>query len=242
MNNPFSLTNQKILIIGGSSGMGLGTARLADQLGADVIIASHNEDKLQKAAEQLSTNASYSVVDVTNEASVYALFEQVGSFDHLFMTAGPGARSRFKEDPMSAAKDYFEGKFWSTYQMTKVAIENINKGGSISYVSGGFAIRPDKGSVPTTAAQNAVEGLAKALAIELAPLRFNVIRPGLINTSLWDFMEEKERGEMIKKEVERIPVGRVGEAVDVGLAAVSLMVNGYINGSVVNVDGGSFLR
>ena len=241
-NNPFSLENQQILFVGGSSGMGFGAAKIADQLGANVIITSHNQQKLSNALSKLSSKARSAVVDVTNSDSVSELFNEVKEFDHLFMTAGPGSRSMFWEDPIEAGRNYFEGKFWSTYELTKVAIKNINKHGSITYVSGGYAIKPDKGSVPTTAAQNAIEGLAKALAIELAPIRFNVIRPGLINTSLWDFMSESERDVMMEDAAKSIPSGRVGEAEDIGLAAISIMVNSYINGSVINVDGGSFLK
>ena len=241
-NNPFSLQGKRVLFVGGSSGMGLGAAILADQLGAEVIVTSHNAKKLKNALAQLSKNAKSVTLDVTDSKSISALFEKVGNIDHLFMTAGPGSRSMFKEDPITAGRAYFEGKFWSTYEVTKVAIDHIEKNASITYVSGGFAIKPDKGSVPTTAAQNAVEGLAKALAVELAPIRFNVIRPGLINTSLWDFMSDSERDKMMSEAIKDIPSGRVGKAEDIGLAAISIMVNGYINGSVINVDGGSFLK
>lgn len=222
--------------------MGRGAAQVVAQLDAEVVIASHNEEKLLKALPSLGDQASHVVVDVTDEGSVRSLFQQVGSFNHLFVTAGPGARSRFQEDPVETAQDYFQGKFWSTYQISRIASETIDAHGSVTYVSGGLAIRPESGSVAVTAAQNAVEGLARALAVELAPVRFNVIRPGLIDTSLWDFMEDNEREKMIQEKVKAIPVGRAGKAKDVGLAVTSLMVNGYINGSVINVDGGSFLR
>lgn len=236
------LQGQQLLIVGGSSGMGLGTAQLADAYGADVIIASHSEEKLAQALGTLSSRAKAIPVDLTQESSIRQLLEQIPPLDHLLITAGPGSRSKFLEDPLQTARDYLEGKFWSAYVLTRYAVPKLRHNGSVTFVSGGYAIRPEPGSVPTTAAQNAIEGLAKALAVELAPRRFNVIRPGMINTSLWDFMEAEERKKMMAEAAGKIPVGRVGTAEDIAQAAVFLMTNGFISGSVLNVDGGMFLR
>jgi len=239
--NPFSLENQHILIVGGSSGMGLATARMSVALGATVVLASHDEKKLNDSVNSLGPSASAVLVDVTKEESIKALVKKIQAIDHLFITAGPGGRSGFLENPIDDARDYLNGKFWSAYALTREIIRKIRKDGSVTYISGGLSLRPEKGSTAATVAQHAVEGLAKALAVELSPLRFNVIRPGMIDTDLWDFVEEKERNEMFDEAISKTPSKRVGKGEDIAKAAIHFMVNTFANALVMDIDGGLFL-
>ena len=234
------LKGQTVVIIGGSSGMGLGTAKAAAIQGAAVVIAGHSEEKLENALKEIEGQARALSVDITKEESICQLFEQIGQLDHLFITAAPGSRGEFLGQSIADARSYMEGKFWGAYISAYYAAPRMTKHGSITFLSGGLSRKPAKGSSMVTASQNAVEGLAKALAVELSPLRVNTILPGSIDTPMWSFLSEDEHQEFLKKSAE-VPAGRIGQPEDVGHAAVFLMTNSFITGSVLQVDGGALL-
>lgn len=234
------LEGQTVVIIGGSSGMGLGAAQVAASEGAEVIIASHSQAKLDAALDKIDGQARALQVDILDEDSIDQLFKEVGQLDHLFITAAPGSRGGFLEQSIEEARKYVDSKFWGAYTCAYYAAPRMSERGSITFITGGLSRRPEKGSSIVTASQCAVEGLAKALAVELAPLRLNVILPGAIDTSLWDFLSETERKEFLKQAAE-VPAGRVGQPEDVGRAAVFLMTNSFITGAVLEVNGGKLL-
>lgn len=236
--NSMNLENKKVLIIGGASGMGLVTAKLAETLGAKVFIAGHNQHKNEQALSELSTRAESRYVDVVNNDSISELFSTIQEVDHIFITAAPGGTGDFKDAPLEIKNTYIFGKFWSLYMITKIGYEKLSKYGSITFITGGFATKPTKGTVLVTAAFHAVEGFAKALTVELAPIRFNVIRPGFIDSGFWNFMEETERKELFEKTKNTIAVGRLGESEDIAQTAVSIMMNSFINGQIIDVNGG----
>lgn len=233
-----NLENKNILIIGGASGMGFSTAKLAETLGAKVFIAGHNHEKNSKALSELSSNAESRYVDVVNSHSITELFDSIESIDHLFITAAPGGTGDFKNAPLEIKETYIFGKFWSLYMITKLGIDKIAKNGSVTFITGGFTTKPTKGTVLVSAAFHAVEGFAKALTVELAPMRFNVIRPGFIDSGFWDFMEASDRKELFDNTKKTIAVGRLGESEDIAQTAVSIMINSFINGQVIEVNGG----
>ncbi|MGF1479068.1 MAG: SDR family oxidoreductase [Cyanophyceae cyanobacterium] len=233
------LQGQTVVIIGGSSGMGLGAAQAAAAEGATVVIASHSQDKLDKALEQINGHAKALQLDILDRNSIRQLFEEVGQLDHLFITAAPGSRGKFL-DSIDSARQYMEGKFWGSYTCAYYAAPKMSERGSITFITGGLSRRPQPGASIVTASQCAVEGLAKALAVELAPLRFNVVLPGAIDTSLWDFMPEDEREEFLQQAAQ-VPAGRIGQPEDIGSAAVFLMTQSFITGAVLEVNGGNLL-
>jgi NAD(P)-dependent dehydrogenase (short-subunit alcohol dehydrogenase family) len=236
------LTGQTVLIIGGSSGMGLAAAQLAGKLGSQAIVAGHNRDKNQAALAQLSPGTRSAYVDVTDHQSIEALFAASGPLDHLFVTAAPGGKNDFAQTSLRIEETYLYGKFWSLVMLMQAARSRIRKDGSVTFVTGGLAVRPEKGAVLVTAAFGAVEGFAKALAVEWAPLRFNVIRPGLIDSGFWDYLGEEKKRQLMEETVGKIPAGRKGESEDVGRLAVSLMMYDYVNGQVIEVNGGQLLQ
>lgn len=232
------LSNQTILIIGGATGMGFATARLVEKSGGKVIIAGHNEAKNAKALSQLSDQAESRYVDVVNADSIDALFGSLEKVHHLFITAAPGGTGDFSAAPLDITATYMYGKFWSLFMITKKAVEKIDKNGSVTFITGGFAAKPTKGTVLVTAAFHAVEGFAKALTVEMAPIRFNVIRPGFIDSGFWDYLDEPEREKLFRENKEKIAVGRIGESEDIAKMAVSIMTNTFINGQIIEVHGG----
>ncbi len=233
-----NLKNENVLIIGGATGMGFATAKLAERLQAKVIIAGHDEEKNEKALLSLSNQAESFYVDVLNMDSISSLFTSVKEVNHIFITASPGGTGDFLKAPMAIQETYMYGKFWSLFMITKKAVKRISKNGSITFITGGFSTKPIKGTVLVTAAYNAVEGFAKALTIEMAPIRFNVIRPGFIDSGFWNHIEKSERDQLFNENKAKIAVGRIGTADDIANMATSIMMNSFINGQIVEVNGG----
>ncbi|MGD1840024.1 MAG: SDR family oxidoreductase [Thermonemataceae bacterium] len=232
------LKDQTVLIIGGATGMGFATAQLVEKLGGKVIIAGHNEEKNAKALATLSENAESRFVNVVDANTIEALFKSIDSFHHLFITAAPGGTGDFLEAPLEIKETYIYGKFWSLFMITKSAVKHISNEGSITFITGGFTTNPTKGTVLVTAAFNAVEGFAKALTVEMAPIRFNVIRPGFIDSGFWDFMEASERQKLFEEKRSKTAVNRIGASEDIAKMATAIMMNSFINGQVIEVDGG----
>lgn len=233
-----NLKDQTILIIGGATGMGFATAGLVENLGGKVIIAGHNQEKNKMALSKLSALAESRFVDVVDQKSIEELFNSIEDLDHVFITAAPGGTGDFLTAPFEIKETYVYGKFWSLFMVTQSAVKKINKKGSVTFITGGFASKPAKGSVLVTAAFHAVEGFAKALTVEMAPIRFNVIRPGFIDSGFWDFMDETAREKLFEKNKKQIAVNRLGKPEDIAKMATSIMMNSFINGQVIEVNGG----
>ena len=236
-----SLKEKSVVIIGGSSGIGLEVAKICDSQGAKVTIASRNRKKLDAAAEFLSKNCRSEEVDVLKIDSVEKLFKSISKIDHLCYTPAPGEYGEFTKFPIESAKKHFDGRFWGCYSSAFYALDNLAKQGSITFVSGGLSRKPLPGKSIITAAQWAMEGLGKALAVELAPIRVNTVVPGLIDTPLWDFMEDTEKKNFFENEQKGILTGKVGQVDEVADVVVGVMRNNYITGASYVVDGGSSL-
>ncbi|GAB4460088.1 MAG: SDR family oxidoreductase [Armatimonadaceae bacterium] len=230
-----------MVIIGGSSGMGLGAARAAAAQGASVILGGHSPEKVEAAAAEIGDGATGYVVDVTQEDAIREFFDRMEHLDHLMVTAAPGSTGKFREQSPQDARSYMEGKFWTAYICAWYAAPKMPPTGSMVFISGGFSRRPKPGTAVVAASQSATEALARALSVELAPIRANTILPGTVDTDLWDYMEDDERQQFLK-EAAQIPAGRVGTPVDIGHAAVFLMTNGFITGTVLELDGGLHLQ
>lgn len=221
--------------------MGLGAVRAAAGLGADVIVAGRRASAVREVAGSVAGNVVPATVDVTDERSVRELFAGLGKLDHLFVTASPGSPGAFLEQDVRAAQEYMNGKFFGSWACARYAAPLLETGGSMTFLSGGLAVRPTSGSAMVTAAFAAVEALSRALAVELAPIRVNTIRPGFIDTSMWDFLGEKEREAMREERRASLPARRIGDVEDIGAAAVFLMASPYVTGTVLEVNGGQLL-
>jgi NAD(P)-dependent dehydrogenase (short-subunit alcohol dehydrogenase family) len=233
-----TLAGKKVVVIGGSSGIGLATAELAKSEGADVIIASRSAAKLEPIAERLKVTAI--PTDVTNDQSVAELFKRTGTVDHVVLTAAQLRTGPFKTVSMEDVRATMEGKFWGAWRVAREA--DIRAGGSLTLVTGFLSVRPRPNSAIISAANGALESLARALALELAPVRVNAVSPGVIDTPIRAAMPEAARKEMLAKTAAALPVGRVGMAEDIGHQILSFMANGFATGSIVYVDGGALVN
>lgn len=233
-----TLAGKKVVVIGGSSGIGLATAELAKGLGANVIIASRSAAKLDPVAERLKVAAI--PTDVTSDQSVSELFRRTGPVDHVVLTAAQLRTGPFKTVPMEDVRGTMEGKFWGAWRVAREA--EIRPGGSLTLVTGFLSVRPRPNSAIISAANGALESLARALALELAPVRVNAVSPGVIDTPIRAAMPEAARNEMLAKTAAALPVGRVGMAEDIAWQILSFMANGFATGSIVYVDGGALVN
>jgi NAD(P)-dependent dehydrogenase (short-subunit alcohol dehydrogenase family) len=233
-----TLAGKKVVVVGGSSGIGLAAAELAKAQGADVIIASRSAAKLDPVAERLKVTAI--PTDVTSDQSVAELFRRTGPVDHVALTAAQLRTGPFKSVAMEDVRATMEGKFWGAWRVAREA--EIRSGGSLTLVTGFLSVRPRPNSAIISAANGALESLARALALELAPVRVNAVSPGVIDTPIRAAMPEAARKEMLAKTAAALPVGRVGMAEDIAQQIASLMTNGFATGSIVYLDGGALVN
>jgi NAD(P)-dependent dehydrogenase (short-subunit alcohol dehydrogenase family) len=232
-----NLAGQKVVVVGGSSGIGLATAVLAGASGAEIVIASSNPTRLAAARQQ--SGAASIVCDVTQDDSVKALFERTGPVDHVVVTAARLRSGPFRTVSMDDVRATMEGKFWGAWRVARAA--NIRPGGSLTLVTGFLSLRPRPGAAIVGAANGALESLARSLALELAPVRVNAVSPGIVDTPIRADMPEAARKDMLAKTAAGLPAGRVGLAEDIAQQIVSFMGNGFATGAIVYIDGGALI-
>lgn len=236
------LDGQRIVVLGGSSGIGLATAQAAAREGGAVVIASHRQARVDAALATLPAGAEGHVLDLADDAAVEALFRRIGAFDHLVFTAGETLRlgPLSDTDPV-AARRFFDLRYWGAVTAAKFGSPQIRPGGSIVFTSGTAGHRPRAGWALGASICAAMEGLTRALAVELAPIRVNIVAPGLVRTALWAEMPEADREALYRGAAARLPVGHAGEAEEVAQAYLYLMRQSYGTGQVIVVDGGGVL-
>ena len=232
-----TLTGKKVVVVGGSSGIGFSTAELAKKEGAEVIIASHNAERLNAAAARLGVKVI--PADVTSDKNVEDLFRACGPVDHVVVTAAQLKTGPFKSVAMEDVRATLEGKLWGAWRVARAA--EIRAGGSLTLVSGFLSIRPRPNSAIVSVANGALESLTRALALELAPVRVNCVSPGIIDTPIRAAMPEAARLDMLAKTAASLPVGRVGVGEDIARQILAFMTIGFMTGSIVYLDGGALV-
>ena len=227
------IAGKHVLVIGGTSGIGRSVVEQASAAGARVTAASRSAD-----ATGLPAGTAVEHVDLASTSSVEALFARIGAFDHLVLSAGPGAMGTVRELTSEQARPFMDTKFWGYYEAVRAAADRIAADGSITLV-GGAASRKHAPGRPMMAAINAaLEAFGKANALDLAPVRVNVIAPGLVDTPAYAGMPEQMREGMLTGYGASVPAGRAGRPDDVASAAMFLMTNTFVTGTVIDVDGG----
>jgi NAD(P)-dependent dehydrogenase (short-subunit alcohol dehydrogenase family) len=239
-----SLNGKRVVVVGGTSGIGMAVAQAAARDGAQVIVASSSKDKVGAALTKLPAGAKAEVVNVRDEKSIAAFFAGVGKFDHLVYTAGDWAAINnmpLDQLELDKAGDVFATRFWGALACVKHAHKLMPPDGSITFTDGMVAWRPRKGAPVNSAMAGAVEHLARSLAIDIAPIRVNNVCPGLVRTEVWDGPRAEGRDERFKAMAARLPVGKVSGPEDVAEAYLYLMRGGYTTGQTLYVDGGMSL-
>lgn len=239
--SPLALEGKTVVVVGGKTGIGLGVARAARAAGATVVVASRRV----ASAEERPDLAEFvqASLDMRDESAIKKAFDDIGSIDHLVVTAAPdlGTWGAFMDDDMHGVRSYMEGKFLGSWACARHGAPRLRAGGSITFLTGGMATRPKIGFAAVTSTFAALEALSGSLALELAPTRVNTIRPGFIDTDMWSFLPAEHRDGLRKKVEETFPSRRAGKAQDIGHAALFLMTNPYVTGTVLEVSGGENL-
>jgi NAD(P)-dependent dehydrogenase (short-subunit alcohol dehydrogenase family) len=241
-NRKGRLDGKKVVVLGGSSGIGYAVAEYALAEGAHVVIGSSHAGRVEAAVTSLGANAKGHALDLTDEHAIEAFFTATGSFNHLVFTAGDSLRlGEIAATDLSLARRAFDIRYWGALAAVKHASPYIAAGGSIVLTTGVAALRPRSGWAFGASVCGAMEAFTRALAVEMAPLRVNAVSPGLIATNLWQNMAEEDRQTMYEEAGKHFPVGRVGEAHDVAVAYLFLMESAFATGQTVVVDGGAVL-
>jgi NAD(P)-dependent dehydrogenase (short-subunit alcohol dehydrogenase family) len=234
--------NKRVVIVGGSSGIGLAVAEEAASQGADVVIVSSKAERVQEAIQSIGRGARGEVVDVSNEKTVESFFTNLGAFDHLVFTAGDSLQlHQLADTDLKQARRAFELRYWSALATVKYGSPQIRKGGSIVLTTGVAGRRPHSGWVIAASVCGTIEALTRALAVELAPIRVNAVCPGVVRTNLWQSMNADAREHLYESVGKSLLVGRVGEACEIAHAYLFLMQEGYGTGQTVVLDGGAVL-
>jgi NAD(P)-dependent dehydrogenase (short-subunit alcohol dehydrogenase family) len=242
MSRQNGFERKRVVIVGGSSGIGFAIAEEATSQGAEVVIISSKAGRVQEAVRSIGGQARGQAVDVSDEKAVQDFFKNVGAFDHLVFTAGDSLQLHALADTdLKQARRAFELRYWSALAAVKYGSPQIRKGGSVVLTTGIAGQRPQSGWVVAASVCGTIEALTRALAIELAPIRVNAVSPGVVRTNLWQKMSSSEREQLFESMGKRLPVGRVGEAHDIALAYLFLMQEGFGTGQTVVVDGGTVL-
>ncbi|GAA2207495.1 SDR family oxidoreductase [Nonomuraea monospora] len=236
------MNGRTAVIIGGGSGIGLAVAGRVVAAGGRVVIGGRTEARLRAAAGELGEAASWRVVDTADQASLAAFFEAVERVDHLFTPAASYTTGPMRELSDEAAASPFTSKFWGQYHAVRLALPKLGADASIVLMAGAASVRPPGPAPAYVACNAAIEGLGRGLAVELAPVRVNVVSPGTVDGNLWRQRPEEVRESAFAQYSRDALLGRAGRESEVADAVMFLFANTYMTGSTLYPDGGYALR
>jgi NAD(P)-dependent dehydrogenase (short-subunit alcohol dehydrogenase family) len=231
------LTGSRVVVVGAGSGFGLATALGAAEAGADVVVISHSAASVERALELLPSSVTGHAVSALDAVKLRRVFDDIGTFDHLVYTAADRpVAGTITTMPIGDVRKAFEIRYFGALTTIGCAVQHVRR--SITLTSGAASIRPRRTSGVLASVCGAMEGLGRALAVELAPVRVNVVRPGFTNTGMWSDLDADARAALFKQTADTNLVGHVGEAAEVARAYLHCMTSSYATGSIVTVDGG----
>ncbi|WP_052235882.1 SDR family oxidoreductase [Mycolicibacterium setense] len=236
------LKGRTVVLIGGGSGIGLRVAHQAAAAGARVVLGGRTPVRLAAAAEQVGHSATWRSVDVTDNSSLAAFFAELDRVDHLFTSAASYQVGPMLELSDEAAASPFTSKFWGQYHVVRYAAPKLTADGSVVLMSGAAGARPPAPAPAYAACNAAIEGLGRGLALELAPVRVNVVSPGTIDGNLWAQRPAVDREGAFAQYRRDTVLHRLGTEDDIAHAVMFLFTNGFTTGSTLYPDGGYTLR
>ncbi|MFC5403343.1 SDR family oxidoreductase [Cohnella soli] len=233
------IQGQRVIIMGGTSGMGFASAQMLAAGGAKVVITGRDGAKLEEALRQLGGNSSGECLDASSPEAVKAFYKRQGAFDHLIISvSGAKGAGNFRELALDDLRGGFEAKFWPQLTAAQLSLNTISANGSITFITAISARNVSPGISGLAAINAALEAMVPNLALELAPLRVNAVSPGVVNTAWWNWLPAEQRAAVFSTYAENTPVGRVGVPDDIAKAIVYLVDNTFVTGTVLEVDGG----
>jgi NAD(P)-dependent dehydrogenase (short-subunit alcohol dehydrogenase family) len=224
----------RVVIMGGTSGIGLATAEKLTAAGAEVVVTGRDPGRLAAVGDRASRAVR---LDGTDRDAVAAFFTAFGEFEHLVLAFSPGAHALkpLRELTPTDLQTAFAGKLFGYV----TAVQHARVTGSVTLVSAASARAAFPGTVALAAVNGSIERMVSPLAAELAPVRVNAVSPGVIDTAWWSFLPEAERAQQFAAFGGDLPVGRVGRPEEVADAIVYLIHAGFVTSTVLPVDGGA---
>ena len=235
------LTDARVVILGGSTGIGFATARAAIAEGARVTIAGRSAEKLKLAKAALGSAADTAVLDVNEESAVRDFFQTRDGIDHIFVTAGNPAHAPRLEIDTKLLRRAMDTRFMGALYAVKYGAPKMRGNGSLVFMSGSTSTVPLAGEPVVTASCAAVEAFARALAVDLAPLRVNAITPGYIETPFLEDILGERKEAVLAAAAAKLPAKRIGKVEEAADGVLFLMKNEYVTGIALLVDGGYHL-
>jgi NAD(P)-dependent dehydrogenase (short-subunit alcohol dehydrogenase family) len=235
------IQGRKAIVLGGTSGIGLEAARLLAKGGAEVVVGGRSEAHRKTAAETLGPNVDVREIDVLDRDGLASLFRDLAPFDILVSSAtgGPRAMGPFLEMDLDGFQGSF-AKLWGYTNAVRLGAPAMPPDGSIVLVSGYPARRPTPGASAISTVGNAVEGFVRAIAPEIAPLRINVVSPGVIATPMFN-LDPDLRETFLENATKSFAIPRAGRAEEVAQAILFQIENDFVTGTTIDVDGGALL-
>ncbi|MFJ3694471.1 SDR family oxidoreductase [Streptomyces sp. NPDC090052] len=250
---PSALSGTTVVLVGGSSGIGLAAGTLLRSVGARVVLVGRDPDRLKAAVHRLHSASPAGAPDDAvlavpgdggDEQTLTDAFDRAGQVDHVLVTAGGmngvGPLTGLSADDIRTA---FDSRLQAAFTTARTAATRLPAGGSLTFSSGILVVRPLPGMAAPLSVAGAVETLTRALAVELAParLRVNTVRFGRIDTPLLRSLPGLDSDDAIATAGSTTPLGRFGTAEEAAVSALFLMANNYVTGQVITVDGGETL-
>lgn len=231
-----SLGGRRVLILGGTSGMGLATARAARSAGADVAIVGRDPEKAEAARRAVGEGAVCGVLDARDTVALAAFVESLDAVDHVVSFTGDQPAAAVAEADHEMFTSAFDARVWAARNACAVAAPRMPPDGSFVFCSGLSALRPRPGRSAGAVATAALESFCRAMAVELAPLRVNAICPGAFDTEVLRRALNSQAA--LDRVAAAVPLGRIGQPAEIAHAVMFLLTNTYTTGTTLRVDGG----
>jgi NAD(P)-dependent dehydrogenase (short-subunit alcohol dehydrogenase family) len=237
----FSIEGQTVVLFGASSGLGLATAKAARAAGAAVTIVARDPQRLDRARTEIGEGTRAESLDGADAAAVQALFETFDRVDHVASFTGEQPHASLADISHDLYQRAMDARVWAARNVCAGAAPRMPPTGSLTFCSGVSAFRPRANRSAGAAATAALESFARAMAVELAPIRVNSICPGSFDTPVLDRAFGENKDEVMRPYLAQLPLGRLGRPEELAHAVLFLMTATYVTGTVLHVDGGALL-
>ncbi|MEU3573185.1 SDR family oxidoreductase [Kitasatospora sp. NPDC036755] len=239
-SNLFS--GQRVVVMGGSSGIGEAAATAFAADGAEVVVTGRDRDRLDAAVARIGGKSSGHRLDAADPAALAEFFAGTGTVDHLVVAvSGAAGAGPFARLDLAELATGFDAKFWPQVRVLQAALPHLREDGSVTLITAASARAAFPGTAGLAAINGALEAMVPPLAVELAPLRVNAVSPGVIDTPWWDRVPADQRAALFQGLAATTPAGRVGRAEDVARAIHMLAANTFVTGVVFDCTGGANL-
>jgi NAD(P)-dependent dehydrogenase (short-subunit alcohol dehydrogenase family) len=233
--------NKQVVVVGGSSGIGLSVATLAHELGAVVTLTSRNANKAASVAASVGVSVRGIELDIDDEVAVNDFFASFTGIDHIYIAAGSTKLGKVTEGDLGENMQSFNTRLLGSLRVVRAAAGLMNAGGSITFTGGVSTDRPIAGAWVAGLGTASAEQLAKVLVMEFPGIRFNAVAPGYTDTPMWDAIMGDNKAAILADIAQKLPVKKIATPAEVASAVIFLMANASVTGEIIHVDGGSRL-